>query len=182
LKLFLRFMRECVDPYHCKPIGVALAAYGDAAQPHLIKQLRSSSWDESGGGFAAAHALGTIGTDEAIDALVAALGQERNNDIRDLYETVAEALVQSSNPRARKFVEERIAKPDYRFIAAAVSLLTQRVDNKVIIRALEEEGGMTMASALLNDPDPVLRKAARDWAVENGYRIETFRSSGTITP
>jgi hypothetical protein len=127
-------------------------------------------------------ALGRIGTDEAVDALFATLRNERDNDIRDVYDSVADALARCANPRAAAFVSERVAKRDHRFIAAAYGTLKERIGSELILEALREEGGFTMASGLINDPDPVLRNGARRWAEENGHRVEQLQMGRMITP
>jgi HEAT repeat protein len=182
MRLMLRFMKRCIDPYHCQPIGEALAKYGAKVQPDLIKQLKSGSWEEDGPRTAAANALGRIGTDEAVDALVSVLRRESDNDLRDVYDAVAESLARCTNPRARSFVSERVTKRDYRFIAGAYGTLKERIGSDLILKALEEEGGFSMASGLINDADPALRNGARQWAEDNGHRVEEWKPGRTITP
>ena len=45
--------------------------------------------------------------------------------------------------------------------------------NSDTIAILDRFGDLTMADFILNGPDEDLMKAARDWGLRHGYRIET---------
>ena len=182
MHVLLGLMKNCGDPAHCQPIGEALAGFGAAAEPHLLVQLRDGGWDDSGPRSASAVAIGQIGSDKGIETMIGVLRAERDNDLQDVYDAVAEALARSANAKARAFVDERVAKRDYRFIASAYYPLKERIDAKLIVDALNEEGDFFMASFLINDPNPVLRKAARRWAEDHGHTVTEWTPGKTITP
>ncbi|HUR99943.1 MAG TPA: HEAT repeat domain-containing protein, partial [Pyrinomonadaceae bacterium] len=125
-----------------EPASAALVRQGDAAIPILIEKLDSEELDVR---VHAAQALGSIGTEPCVDALIAASRSDSSVALSAL-----EALGRSTNPKAFDALIELLASPDKTLRRAAVNTL----------KRFPRENAFARLEGLLADVDPNVRESA----------------------
>ena len=160
------------DLYFLRQVAWALGEIKDHA---AVDPLMAALMQEKSGKVCGdlGQALGKIGA-PAVDPLIAALkGKDKDKRSR-----AAMALGTSDDPRAIDALDAALKEHDLVVVAGAYFFFRKRggAPNAVLIEALNAHGSIEMAEYFMNSRDPVLEKAAKEWASKKGYlMIPTFR-------
>jgi len=153
----------------------AANALGNIGDTRAIEPLKTALREDSSPYVrqSAVQALSAFGPAQALEPVLSAL-QDEDSSVRM---QAALELANMDDARAVESLNAALDEGDTAVAAGAYKFFIQQGkagSENLLIAALNEYGGTTMANKYLNSGNALLENAARDWAEAHGYDIEPY--------